>query len=353
MYLQIGPLIKIKDLVLPRKIPDSVPSDHSPTHPNAPDPAGDSRPFRPLVFGEALFDHFPDGSRVLGGAPFNVAWHLRGFGAAPLLVTSVGRDREGEEILERMGSWQMDTSGVQIHPTKPTGRVTAHLDNGQPTFEIEADQAFDGIAIQGLGASTGRDSPSLLYFGSLCLREETSAATLAHLREKPEGATLEEKTLDAPTLVDVNLRDPWWDWDRTRSHIQGVDWLKVNDEEVGLLTRRPVTNSGEVLEAAEVLKAELGIQNVVVTLGSQGALALSGGEPIQVEGSHLPNIVDTVGAGDAFTSVLALGIHYRWPPRTLLKRASEFAAETCLTRGATSADPTLYLRTLREWNHAP
>jgi fructokinase len=297
-----------------------------------------------VIFGEALFDHFPDGSRVLGGAPFNVAWHLRGFGADPLLITSVGQDPEGQEILERMGSWEMDTSGVQVHPTKPTGRVTAHLKDGQPTFEIEADQAFDGINPQDLPAPS---SPSLLYFGSLCLREDASAATLAHLRE-----TLEEAAPRVPTLVDVNLRAPWWERDRVRRHIRGVDWLKVNDEEVGLLTGRPVNTESEIMEAAQALKSELGIGNVVVTLGSQGAVALPEGEPVRVEGRKLPEIVDTVGAGDAFTSVLALGIHGRWPPEILLRRASAFAGEICMTRGATSPDPAMYLETLREWTHA-
>ena len=328
---------------MPRRSRDSVPTHLSLSHPTISEVAGESSAFRPVVFGEALFDHFPDGTRVLGGAPFNVAWHLRGFKANPLLVTSVGQDPDGKRILEQMGAWGMDTAGVQIHPTKPTGHVRARFQDGQPRFEIVAKQAYDAISVQSLPRLHGPEPHNLLYFGSLCLRGETSAATLAYLREK----------LEAPVLVDVNLRDPWWGWEKTRRHIRGVDWLKVNDEEVGLLTRKPVTSAGEVLKAAEVLKAELGIQNIVVTLGSRGTVALMGGEPVRVEGRNLPDIVDTVGAGDAFTAVLALGIHGRWPPETLLQRASEFAAETCLTRGATSADPTLYLRTLREWNHAP
>ena len=355
-----------------RTFPDSISSDRSSNPSRVPESAGASHSFRPVVFGEALFDHFPDGSRVLGGAPFNVAWHLRGFGAHPLLVTSVGQDPEGQEILERMEFWEMDASGVQIHPTKPTGRVTARLKDGQPTFEIEADQAFDGISLEGLpdAARLGQapSSPSLLYFGSLCLREETSAATLAYLRETLEGATPDGKTSEgkapegkapdevapqAPTLVDVNLRAPWWERDRVRNHIHGVDWLKVNDEEVGLLTGRPVTTESEIMEAAQALKNELGITNVVVTLGSRGAVALLPDGPVRVEGRKLPDLVDTVGAGDAFTSVLALGIHGGWPPETLLRRASAFAGEICRTRGAISADPELYLSTLREWNHAP
>jgi len=64
--------------------------------------------FRPLIFGEVLFDHFPDGARVPGGAPFNVAWHLQGFKAHPLLISGVGADAAGDELLDRMARWGMD-----------------------------------------------------------------------------------------------------------------------------------------------------------------------------------------------------------------------------------------------------
>ena len=82
---------------------------------------------RPVIFGEVLFDHFPDGSRVLGGAPFNVAWHLRGFGANPLVISAVGGDSEGREVLERMTSWDLATDGIQTDEEHPTGRVTASI----------------------------------------------------------------------------------------------------------------------------------------------------------------------------------------------------------------------------------
>lgn len=298
--------------------------------------------FRPIVFGEALFDHFPDGSRVLGGAPFNVAWHLRGFKVDPLLITAVGLDKEGVEILERMDSWGLDTSGVQVHPTRPTGRVTAYLQEDQPRFEIEPNQAYDGISVDALPPMPEPSSARLLYHGSLCLREATSADTLSVLKENQ----------DAPVLVDVNLRDPWWNRESTREHIRGAQWLKVNEDEAGLLSDRSVSTSRDVLESAQWLRDELSIPNVVVTLGAAGAMAVTDAEPIFVGAREIKDTVDTVGAGDAFSAVLALGIHGDWPMGILLERASEFAGELCRTRGATSADPELYSRVLRRWNLA-
>ena len=76
---------------------------------------------RPILIGEVLFDCFPDGSRVLGGAPFNVAWHLQAFGLDPLLISRVGADQAGDEVLAAMESWGMDRTGVQRDEELPTG----------------------------------------------------------------------------------------------------------------------------------------------------------------------------------------------------------------------------------------
>jgi fructokinase len=299
--------------------------------------------FRPIIFGEALFDHFPDGTRVLGGAPFNVAWHLKGFKADPLLVTAVGRDREGEEILDRMRSWQMDTSGVQIHPTRPTGQVTAHLEGGQPRFEIEARQAYDGISIEALPPLSALESGATLYHGTLCLREETSSRTLDYLKGR----------LSIPRLVDVNLRDPWWDRESVRNRIKGAGWVKVNEDELGLISGRPVKSSTELGVAAGSLRDEADSTAVFVTMGAKGALAVTGEGAILVGGLDVTNLADTVGAGDAFSAVLTLGIRAEWSVPTLLHRAVEFATELCRRRGATSFDPDLYTQTLKRWNDAP
>ncbi len=79
------------------------------------------------IFGEVLFDHFPDGKRVLGGAPFNVAWHLQAFGLAPRFISRVGADAEGESVLTAMREWGMDTQAVQIDAHRPTGRVSVQI----------------------------------------------------------------------------------------------------------------------------------------------------------------------------------------------------------------------------------
>jgi fructokinase len=304
-------------------------------------PGGDG-PFRPLIFGEALFDYFPDGSRVLGGAPFNVAWHLRGFKADPLMITAVGGDQDGAEILEKMESWGMDRSGVQLHPTRPTGRVTAHLDGGQPRYDIEPRQAYDAVSREGLPPRQRFERASLLYHGSLGLREATSRATLEYLKEM----------MGVPVLVDVNLRYPWWDPQETPERIRGAEWVKMNHEEVGFLAGRPVDTPERLAGAGEELMAGLAVQNLIVTRGANGALAFTNGGVTRQAAPVVEDIVDTVGAGDAFSAVLALGIHGNWPIGLTLQRATEFAGALCRIRGAIPNGSELYRFHLQRWGHA-
>ncbi|MGM0668419.1 MAG: PfkB family carbohydrate kinase [Gemmatimonadota bacterium] len=314
----------------------------SPHHPDPGSRKEPASPFRPLIFGEALFDQFPDGSRVLGGAPFNVAWHLRGFEARPLMITSVGRDREGKEILERMVRWGMDTTGVQRHPARPTGRVTAHIEDGEPSYEIEARQAYDAVSVADLPPDTTLSEGEFLYHGTLALREATSAGALGYLRA----------SYGFPTLVDVNLRDPWWSREEVLRRLEGTTWVKLNRDEAGLLSGAPVAEVPDLEKAGDLIRRRNRIENLVITLGEDGSMALTSRGVIRQKAAEVTGGVDSVGAGDAFAAVLALGIHEAWPMKEILERASRFAADICGIRGATTDDPELYSRNLRSWDHA-
>ena len=159
---------------------------------------------RLCIFGEVLFDHFPDGTRVLGGAPFNVAWHLQAFGRRPRFISRVGRDPEGEAVREAMSAWGMDTAGLQTDPRRPTGRVGVRFDDGEPGYDIVHPCAYDAID------EPPQDSVgcALLYHGSLALRDAVSRQSAqALMTGKPETV-----------FVDVNLRAPWWRRDRGPGH---------------------------------------------------------------------------------------------------------------------------------------
>lgn len=300
-----------------------------------------TRSFRPLVFGETLFDHFPDGTRALGGAPFNVAWHLQGFKAAPLLVTRVGEDPPGREVRSRMEEWGMDPRGVQVHPERPTGSVSVELAAGEARFRIESDQAWDEIEAGALPSPRLVEETDLLYHGTLALRGGVSQDTLSHLRE----------TVAAPVLVDVNLRDPWWSGETVSRALEGAHWAKMNGHELAVLAGAPADTETAILEAARTIRHRYGVGHLVVTFGSRGALGLDHGGAVWEDAPAVADLVDTVGAGDAFSAVLALGTHLGWPTSLILRRAAGFAADICRTRGATGDDPELYARHLRRWRY--
>lgn len=289
-------------------------------------------PARPVLFGEVLFDHFPDGSEVLGGAPFNVAWHLRGFGESPLLLSRVGRDAAGARVRQAMRAWGLDDAGLQEDAEHPTGRVRITLDAGEPRFEILPAQAYDFIDRAGLPPL---ERPAFLYHGSLALRRAAARATLQAISG---DAAL-------PVFLDVNLRAPWWAAEDVLRWAGRAAWVKLNEAELGQLQ----PGAGGLEARARALQARCGC-GVLVTRGEAGAWALSAeGETAGVRPAAAVRVVDTVGAGDAFAAVFLLGRLRGWPLAATLARAQDFASAIVGLRGATVAERGLYQAFLAAW----
>jgi fructokinase len=285
------------------------------------------------VFGEVLFDHFPDGRRVLGGAPFNVAWHLQAFGLAPRFVSRVGADAEGEAVLAAMRDWGMDTRFVQVDPQRPTGRVSVRIAGNEPSYDIVADCAYDAIEPPGANLPAA----GLLYHGSLALRSAVSRAALD---------TLLRATPPARIFLDVNLRAPWWETESIRAMIHRADWLKLNRDELDTLYPGHSDNRAQ----ASRFLAENGLQGLVLTFGAGGAHAITaGGGDCQVRPAQTVDVVDTVGAGDAFASVMILGLTRDWPLAQTLERAQQFASRIVGRRGATVHERDFYRPLLDAW----
>jgi fructokinase len=287
----------------------------------------------PIIFGEALFDCFPDGTGVLGGAPLNVAFHLAAFGADPVFVSRVGNDRLGDQIDRAMADRGMSRVGLQRDPLHATGTVQVRLADGEPSYDIVADRAYDHIDAAALPALP---SNALLYHGSLALRNGDSAAAFEALRTR----------LDAAVFLDVNLRDPWWGEDRLRAMIDAATWVKLNADELELLT----SGGTSAEERARLLMEQHGLQLVIATLGAAGAFALNAaGEHCRVAPAESVQVVDAVGAGDGFASVLILSLLHGWPLQQSLERAQSFASAMVGRRGATVDDPAFYAGFAQQW----
>lgn len=287
----------------------------------------------PVVFGEVLFDCFPDGNSVLGGAPFNVAWHLQAFGLSPLMISSVGDDELGKQVISAMQGWSMNVTGVQLDPEHATGSVDIEFNNGEPCYTITEHRAYDYIH----SASLPRlPENSLLYHGSLCLRNHVSRDALVNLKMHHVGTV----------FVDVNLRDPWWERELVLSLTANADWVKLNKDELMQLG----SGAGDVESQAHEFLNNNELSGLVVTLGEQGAVALTKeGELAKITPSKTLEVVDTVGAGDAFTSVLILGLSHGWQLDMTLERAQYFASLMVGQQGATVRNPGFYQAMIADW----
>jgi fructokinase len=287
---------------------------------------------RPMVFGEVLFDCFTDGTRTLGGAPFNVAWHLTGFGMNPLLISRIGNDDMGAEIIASMRQFGMDHSGIQHDGRARTGEVSVDLRHGQPEFDIFDDRAYDHMEPPQLDGVT----PSLVYHGSLALRHDATRAALESLLNR----------WHAPVFLDVNLRRPWFSRESVSKLLDRARWVKINDAEVDLLH----PPGGGLAERAAALMEVHDLERIIVTRGERGAFTLDrSGARIDVAPSTADTVVDTVGAGDAFASVCMLGLLRKWPWREILDRAQQFASILVSRRGAIVNEPRLYESLLHQW----
>jgi fructokinase len=173
---------------------------------------------RPVVFGEVLFDRFPDGHVVPGGAPFNVAWHLQAFGGMPLMISRVGNDALGRNIRQAMEGWSMALRGLQLDSQHPTGIVDVSIHAGEPAYDIVDQRAYDFIDATQLPPLP---ESGVLYHGSLALRNPVSRQALETLRQD-SGMAL---------FVDVNLRAPWWQRDAVLAMLQQARWAKLNADE--------------------------------------------------------------------------------------------------------------------------
>ncbi len=286
-----------------------------------------------MVFGEVLFDVFPDGSRVMGGAPFNVACHLRGFGLDPLFISRIGRDDPGREVVRQMHSRSLSVSGLEMDDHKMTGQVRVTIDNNEPAYEILPDTAYDHIQLHGgdLKESKGH---TLLYHGTLAARNRVSAAALYRLARQDNTSV----------FCDVNLRDPWWEKELIRDILGWCTYLKVNEDEFRqVASLEGVDLSAGLERAAQELRRKRNLKCLIVTLGSKGAMLFPEDmEHIFAASPGVSAFQDSVGAGDAFSSVFMLGIIRSWSWRRILDQAVYFAARICENKGAVPEDRDFY-----------
>lgn len=282
---------------------------------------------RILVYGEVLYDCFPDGRQILGGAPFNVAYGLNGFGHQPYFMSAVGDDAEGKAIRLKMSDWGMLTEGLQLDSAHPTGKVKVTFNGDEPQYEICEDRAWDHIQ------DVSIPDVEMIYHGSLVLRDATSRSTFESLVNRT----------DAKRFFDVNLRAPYYSRELLERWVQGADWVKLNIDELAYLAGVEAIDFKSAEGKVDILRERYDVANVLLTAGGEGALIKGVYGYGRIHPAPTPEVfVDTVGAGDSFTAVTIGGILANQPTEQIVREAAHFASRVCGLHGATAEDKSFY-----------
>lgn len=285
------------------------------------------------AIGEILWDVLPAG-RKLGGAPANYAFHARSLGADARIISRVGADPLGREILDHLARIGLPTETVAVDDEAPTGTVeVAVSDDGQPTYTIWEDVAWDRIEAGPLALATCA-SADAVCFGSLARRDPISRRGIGTLVAACGPGTLR--------IFDINLRPPFVDRAIVEDSLALANVLKLNDGELEILADW-FNLAGDDARRVAGLAARFDLGAVALTRGSRGSLIYRDGLTAEHPGAHA-KVVDTVGAGDAFTAVLTMGLLEAWSLDEINHRANLVAAFVCSRAGATPELPDGLLR---------
>lgn len=284
--------------------------------------------FRVIGIGEVLWDLLPSGPQ-LGGAPANFACHARQMGAEAQVIARVGNDALGRRILQHFAETGIDGSAVQVDDRLPTGTATVLLDgNGVPQFTIKDDSAWDALRFSD-EAVEAVQTTNAVCFGTLAQRSHSAASAIQRLVAATPFSSLR--------VYDINLRQRFYTKELVEQSLEISNVVKLNDHELAILS--PMFDlQGNALERIEQLARRFSLYAVALTRGENGSLLHQGGNWSDLPAGRL-TIVDTVGAGDAFTAAFVLGLLHGFSLEDIHRVAVDVAGYVCSRPGATPVLP--------------
>lgn len=280
--------------------------------------------FKVAGIGELLWDMLPEGKQ-LGGAPTNFGYHAFHAGCDVIVISAVGADISGDEILERFDDLGLDKSFVQQTGSYPTGTVTVSLDtNGIPSYLIHENVAWDHISWNSLLEALAKEVDAVC-FGSLAQRNPESRQTILNFLKSTKPGCLK--------VFDTNLRQAFYSREIILQSLELSDILKLNDDELPVVARL-LDLKGSDDELLSQLMQLFGLKLIALTKGAKGSLLYTENEQSFMEVPKV-EIVDTVGAGDSFTAVLVAGLLQNNNIKQIHDKATRVAAYVCTQKGAT------------------
>ncbi len=285
------------------------------------------------AIGEILFDVYPE-YKKLGGAPFNFIHHVIKLTGKGNFISRVGNDDLGKEILEILKNKKISNDFVQIDDEHKTGVAKPSLGNDKvPDWNIELNRAYDFIELNDKIKNLFNQKTDCLYFGTLAQRSEKSKKTIQSFFNND----------DKKYFCDLNIRQNFYNKEIIESSLKTSNVLKLNLDELKLLNDLLYNKNFDQKDTAQKLIDNYTLDLLCVTKGSDGAYLYKANESNNYQVKLDKNeIVDTVGAGDAYASFLCIGFLEHWELDKINKFASEFAAEIVKINGALPDNDSLY-----------
>ncbi len=280
--------------------------------------------FFAIGIGEILWDLLPEG-KMLGGAPTNFAFHIHQMHVNSAIISAVGKDPLGDEILRTIKGKNL-VSLIQTNE-KPTGTVSVTLDEaGIPTYIIHENVAWDFVETTGEGLEYAKKADAIC-FGSLAQRSPLTKNTIQNI--------LKTASPDTIKIFDINIRQDFYHPELIESSLHLSNILKINDEELILLSEM-LGLQGEEYELTEQIMDIYQLNYLALTKGSRGSWMFGQQESSFIQTPKV-KVADTVGAGDSFTAAMVGGLLHGLPFEEVHQLAVDVSAFVCTKEGATPA----------------
>ncbi len=282
--------------------------------------------------GEALWDVLPEGKKI-GGAPANFAYHVSQFGLPSCVVSAIGNDALGKEIIENFTSKGLDQLIAEV--PYPTGTVQVEIDQtGIPLYDIKENVAWDNIPYtEHLDALAKRTKA--VCFGSLAQRNVVSRNTINHFL-----ATM-PKDDDSLIVFDVNLRQGFYNKEILCKSMQNCNILKINDEELITVSRMFGYPGIDLQDKCWILLGKYNLKMLILTCGINGSYVFTPGN-VSFQPTPKVEVADTVGAGDSFTAAFIASILKGKSVTEAHSIAVKTSAYVCTQKGAMPILPPEY-----------
>jgi fructokinase len=282
---------------------------------------------KPIVvgLGEVLWDMFPDAAHF-GGAPANFACHAAALGADGYIVSAVGPDTLGMQVFEEFRLRDVHTEYLQKTPQHATGTVNVLVDpQGHASYHFASDTAWDNLHWTDSLATLAQRCDAVC-FGSLAQRSEVARTTIYRF--------LSTTKHDCLRVFDVNLRQDFYNAEVLDESLKVATLLKLNDDELPIVANLLGASESSFQKLLPWLSERYNLQCIALTRGASGSVIFANGTFDEQVGRDV-KVVDTVGAGDAFTAALVVGFLNQKLISDIHQTASDIAAFVCTQRGAT------------------